>query len=122
MSEFDKVAFQMLSDMNKYLISLATLLLGSLGALGIKARTLKQDSDRSHLRSTLSVAGSFGIGSLYFGFDSHVGLAEAAINNCAEFGSKMEVAQFLQFTTLVVGLLITLYLIYQFLGYERNNE
>lgn len=121
-TEFDKIAFQLLADMNKYLISLATLLLGSLGALGLKFHTLKSAVDRAHATTTLSIAGIFGITSLYFAFDSHVGLAEAAINDCTDFGTKLAVKQLLQFSALVIGLVANLYLIYRFLGYERATK
>lgn len=122
MSDFDKLAFQLLADMNKYLISLATLLLGGLGAVGMKFHTLSNGEDRLHARNTLSVAGAFAIASLYFAFISHVRVAEAAINDCTDFESKLRAAQYVQFATLAVGLIATLYLMFRFLGYKRNEQ
>lgn len=122
MSEFDKVAFAQFSEMNKYLISLATLLLGGLGAIAMKFNTLCVGSERSETRTALASAGAFGVTSLYFAFLSHVRLAEAAINECTSFGAKLQCAQFLQFSTLILGVLIACYIALRYTSYVRTDD
>lgn len=120
-TEFGKIAFQLLAEMNKYLISLATLLLGALAAVATKSYTLIQASKIKRFRSLILVAGTFAIGSLYFALDSHVGLAEAAINSCTIFGRKLVVSQTLQFVLLVFGLVVSFYLVWRFMDYARSE-
>ena len=120
LSDFGIVAYQMFTDLNKYLISLATLLLGGLGALGMTIQSLSKEDERVNSINLLCIAAVLGITSLYFAFVSHVGIAEAAINGCAVFGPMLEVSQRLQFGTLVAGLITTLYLMFRFLGYKRR--
>lgn len=119
---FATLSFQLLSETNAYLISLATLLLGSLGVMGMKITSLQHDRDCQQARWMISIAGVFAVASLYFAFDSHINLAETAINHCTDFGDKLVYTQLMQVLTLLLGVIVALYFIFVFLGFERKKE
>ena len=122
LGKYGELSYQLLADTNAYLISLATLLLGSLGAIGMKLGTLMHESDRQHARWVLAIGGIFGVASLAYALYGHIFLAEAAVNECAALSDKLAYTQIMQVLALVLGLVATLYLIFVFLGFERRQE
>jgi hypothetical protein len=122
LDQFGTMAFQLMSEMNKYLISLATVVLAGLGAVAVKLGGLGTEDERSKMRDALVGAAVFGTSSLYFGFISHVRIAEVAINRCTEFGDKLEFAQFLQFCTLLLGVGIAMHLAIAVTRFKAPND
>lgn len=121
LSDYGKLAYQFLGEMNAYLISLATLLLGSLGVIGMKLNSIVHENDKLHVRWVLSIAGVLSIASLAYALFGHIYLIESAINACPGFSEKLTFTQGMQILTLSFGAVGALYLIFVFVGIERRE-
>lgn len=122
LTEFAKLTYQQLTEMNKYLISLGTLVLGGIGGMAFTGHTIKQAADKREATALVFAAALFGLTSLYFAFVSHVRIADATIANCIEFGTSMEAAQTIQFYSLVLEVVVGIYLALRFMSFERQEK
>lgn len=118
-TDFVALTYQQLSEMNRYLISLSTLVLGGVAIISMSCNNLRSLTNKREAIALICAATLFGVASLYFAFVSHIRIADATIAQCIEFGGAMREAQRFQFYTVLLAAITGIYLAIRYISFER---
>lgn len=122
LDDFSKLSFDILREINSYIISLSTLLIGGLAVLLVKHSSILNGEEKKKTRTLISISGIFSIGSLYCSLIFYNNLAEAAINGCAQLNDKISVTYAMQVSFLSIGAAFFFFLIFSLFGYESKKN
>lgn len=122
LDDFSKLSFDILREINSYVISLSTLLIGGLAVFVMKNNSILDVKTNKMNRTLISISGIFSTASLYCSLIFYNNLAEAAINGCAQLNEKINITYSMQVSFLSISAVFFLLLIFSYLGYERHRN